>query len=148
MLFRSRPFLGLGFDFPSQTFPLGLNCPSGVQTVKRHEVQLFARFCSSRVPYEYRPESSGRSLRVGARSVHQLKQEVSQHMFTVTDEAASVLKAVKKEKRAPSAGIRVHLDSKPMDSSDPLTQIGFDVSDGPNWGDAEFKQKGLRIFVE
>jgi Fe-S cluster assembly iron-binding protein IscA len=69
-------------------------------------------------------------------------------MFTVTDEAASVLKAVKKEKRAPRAGIRVHLDSKPMDSSDPLTQIGFDVSDGPNWGDAEFKQKGLRIFVE
>ena len=73
-------------------------------------------------------------------------------MFTVTDEAASVLKAVKKEKRAPrDAGIRVHLDSKSMDSmdsSEPLTQIGFAVSDGPNWGDAEFKQKGLRIFVE
>ena len=74
---------------------------------------------------------------------------MSQHMFTVTDEAASVLKAAKKEKRAPrDAGIRVHLDSKPTDSSDPLTRIGFDVSDAPNWGDAEFKQKGLRIFVE
>jgi Fe-S cluster assembly iron-binding protein IscA len=148
MLFRSRLFLGLGFDFPLQTFPLGLNYPSGAQTVKHHEVQLLARFCSSRVPRETDRTVSGSVLRVGARSVHQLKQEVSQHMFTVTDEAASVLKAVKKEKRAPRAGIRVHLDSKPMDSSDPLTQIGFDVSDGPNWGDAEFKQKGLRIFVE
>ena len=37
---------------------------------------------------------------------------MSRHMFTVTDEAASVLKAAKKEKRAPrDAGIRVHLDT-------------------------------------
>ena len=83
MLFRSRPFLGLGFNFPLQIFPLGLNCPSGAQTVKRYEVQLFARFCSSRVPRETDRTVSGSVLRVGARSVHQTKQEVSQRCHNI-----------------------------------------------------------------
>ena len=118
MLFRSRPFLGLGFDFSLQTFPLGLNCPSGAQTVKRTRFNCLRVFA----PLGFGARPTGPCLEACcesglAASTNQTGgvTTVSQHMFTVTDEAASVLKAAKKEKRAPrDAGIRVHLDSKPI----------------------------------
>jgi Fe-S cluster assembly iron-binding protein IscA len=70
-------------------------------------------------------------------------------MFTLTDDAASVLKAAKKAEGVPSdAGIRIRSADGSVDSSEPVTRIGFAISDGPNWGDEEFEQDGLRIFVE
>ena len=70
-------------------------------------------------------------------------------MFTVTDEAASVLKAAKRAEGAPRyAGIRIRLGSRPKDPDEPLTGIGFAISEGPESGDEEFEQDGLRIFVE
>ena len=70
-------------------------------------------------------------------------------MFPLTDDAASVLKAAKKAEGVPSdAGIRIRSAGESVDSSEPVTRIGFAISDGPNWGDEEFEQDGLRIFVE
>jgi Fe-S cluster assembly iron-binding protein IscA len=89
------------------------------------------------------------SLRVGARSVQQIHREVSQYMFSVTDEAVSVLKAAKKAEGAPlDAGIRIRPGGKSGDSNQPLTRIGFAISEDPYSGDEEFEQDGLRIFVE
>jgi Fe-S cluster assembly iron-binding protein IscA len=70
-------------------------------------------------------------------------------MFTITDEAVSVLKTAKKAEGAPpDAGIRIRSGSKSGDSIWPLTRIGFAISDDPYSGDEEFEQNGLRIFVE
>jgi len=69
-------------------------------------------------------------------------------MFTVTNEAASLLKAAKTaEGAARNAGIRLRIGIVPKDPSDPL-KIGFAISDDPESGDQEFEQSGLRIFVE
>jgi Fe-S cluster assembly iron-binding protein IscA len=69
-------------------------------------------------------------------------------MFNVTDDAVSVLKAAKKAEGAPpDAGIRVCSGGN-GNSSEPLTRIGFAISDDPYSGDEEFEQDGLRIFVE
>jgi Fe-S cluster assembly iron-binding protein IscA len=69
-------------------------------------------------------------------------------MFHVTDDAVLVLKAAKKAEGAPpDAGIRVR-SSGNGNSSEPLTQIGFAISEDPYSGDEEFEQDGLRIFVE
>ena len=56
MLFRSKAVLNLGFNLLLQSFRSGSTVPSESQAANHHEVQLFARFCSSGVPYEYRPE--------------------------------------------------------------------------------------------
>jgi len=70
-------------------------------------------------------------------------------MFTVTDEAASLLKAAKKAAEVPrDAGIRIRSSSNPADPSEPITRIGFAIGEGPDSGDEEFEQDGLRIFVE
>jgi Fe-S cluster assembly iron-binding protein IscA len=69
-------------------------------------------------------------------------------MFNVTDDAVSVLKAAKEGRGAPrDAGIRIRSDGT-GDSREPLTRIGFAISDDPYSGDEEFEQDGLRIFVE
>jgi Fe-S cluster assembly iron-binding protein IscA len=69
-------------------------------------------------------------------------------MFNVTDDAVSVLKAAKKAEGAPrDAGIRVRSGGN-GNSSEPLTRIGFAISEDPYSGDEEFEQDGLRIFVE
>jgi hypothetical protein len=44
------------------------------------------------------------------------------------------------------AGIRIRLGRRPLDPDEPLTGIGFAISDGPESGDEEFEQDGLRIF--
>lgn len=69
-------------------------------------------------------------------------------MLTVTNEAASLLKTAKTaEGAACDAGIRIRIGSTPKDPGDPL-KIRFAISDGPESGDEEFEQSGLRIFVE
>jgi Fe-S cluster assembly iron-binding protein IscA len=69
-------------------------------------------------------------------------------MFTVTNEAASLLTAAKTaEGAAREAGIRIRIGIVPKDPSDPL-KIAFAISDDPESGDQEFEQNGLRIFVE
>jgi hypothetical protein len=78
MLFRSSPFLGLGFDFPLQTFPLGLNCPPGAQTVNHHKFQLLRVFCSSKVLHETSPvRVLDRRCESGLAAFTKVKQEVS-----------------------------------------------------------------------
>jgi Fe-S cluster assembly iron-binding protein IscA len=70
-------------------------------------------------------------------------------MFTVTNKAASLLKAAKTAEGAPrDAGIRLRLDSGFKDPGVPFMEIGLAISDGPDSGDEELEQDGLRIFVE
>jgi Fe-S cluster assembly iron-binding protein IscA len=70
-------------------------------------------------------------------------------MFTVTNKAASLLKVAKTAEGAPrDAGIRIRIGRPPKEPSEPFTEIGLAIADGPKSGDEEFEQDGLRIFVE
>jgi Fe-S cluster assembly iron-binding protein IscA len=44
------------------------------------------------------------------------------------------------------AGIRIRQDAVSRDLG--TIRVGFDICDGPEAGDAELEQNGLRIFVE
>ena len=67
-------------------------------------------------------------------------------MLKVTRKAAAMLKAAKSAETAKAdSGIRIEPGVIP-EQPDKLG-IGFAVSDGPEDGDAELEQNGLRIFV-
>ena len=69
-------------------------------------------------------------------------------MLKVTNRAISVLKATAKSKEGASedAGIRIRRDAVAREPG--TSRVGFDLCDGPEAGDAELEQNGLRIFVE
>ena len=69
-------------------------------------------------------------------------------MLKVTNKAVTVLKATAKSKEGVSrdAGIRIRQDAVSRELG--TIRVGFDICDGPEAGDAELEQNGLRIFVE
>jgi Fe-S cluster assembly iron-binding protein IscA len=69
-------------------------------------------------------------------------------MLKVTEQAAGLLRATAKATEGVSsdAGIRIRRDGT---SRDPQTiRVGLDICDGPEPGDMELEEGGLRIFVE
>ena len=70
-------------------------------------------------------------------------------MVTVTDRAASVLKAAKNRARSTARSWSPHrAGAMPDDSGKPTLAIGFAISDDPAPADEELEQNGLRIFVQ
>jgi Fe-S cluster assembly iron-binding protein IscA len=69
-------------------------------------------------------------------------------MLKVTNKAVTALKATAKSKEGVSenAGIRIRRDAVAREPG--TIRVGFDICDGPEAGDAELEQNGLRIFVE
>jgi Fe-S cluster assembly iron-binding protein IscA len=69
-------------------------------------------------------------------------------MFTVTTQAAMLLKATAEltERKSGEAGIRIKRDGVPRDQNS--IRVGFDICESPEAGDLELEQDGLRIFVE
>src|SRR5579885_2369457 len=68
-------------------------------------------------------------------------------MLKVTKKAVALLKAVKSaEAAADETGIRIQRGVRSRESG--TVDIGFALSDGPETGDAEIEQDGLRIFLE
>jgi Fe-S cluster assembly iron-binding protein IscA len=69
-------------------------------------------------------------------------------MLKVTEQAAGLLRATAQatEGVTSEAGIRIRRDGT---SRDPHTiRVGLDICDGPEPGDMELEESGLRIFVE
>src|SRR5258708_35117379 len=89
-------------------------------------------------------------LQDGARSIDgpNASERSLHNMLKVTNKAISVLKATAKSKGGVSddAGIRIRRDA--VSRKDGTIRVGFDICDGPEAGDAELEQDGLRIFVE
>jgi Fe-S cluster assembly iron-binding protein IscA len=70
-------------------------------------------------------------------------------MLTVTNKGPPFLKIAKTAEGAPpGAGIRIRVGRPPKEPSEPFTEIGLAIADGPKSGDEEFEKDGLRIFVE
>jgi Fe-S cluster assembly iron-binding protein IscA len=69
-------------------------------------------------------------------------------MLKVTNKAVTALKATARSKEGVSedAGIRIRRDAVAREPG--IIRVGFDICDGPEAGDAELEQNGLRIFVE
>jgi Fe-S cluster assembly iron-binding protein IscA len=72
-------------------------------------------------------------------------------MFTVTNKAAELLKTAKSTKGIPDqTGIRIKRSVVPPASNGQpgAVGVGLAFTDGPEAGDAEMEQDGLRIFIE
>jgi len=68
-------------------------------------------------------------------------------MLKVTNRVVALLKAAKSiEGVSDDAGIRIRRGAPSSERE--TIRVGFAVSDGPEAGDAELTQSGLRIFVE
>jgi len=69
-------------------------------------------------------------------------------MLKITNRAVSILKATVKSKEGVSGDVGIRIRRDAVSHQDGTIRVGFDLCDGPEAGDSELEQDGLRIFVE